>query len=83
MKITPVTKAIMQSRRRQSMPRYRVAICHEESVVIELSADDEHQAEELAYDLADEYGTDVPPQYQPETVHRQFFTQDAKEIDDA
>lgn len=65
------------------MPRYRVAICHEESIVIDIDADDAGQAEELAYDLADEYGTDVPPQYQPETVHREFFTQDAEEIDDA
>ena len=65
------------------MNRYRVAICHEESVVGELSADDEHQAEELAYELADEYGTSIPPQFRPETVHREFFTQDAQEIDDA
>lgn len=65
------------------MPRYRVAICHEESIVVELSADDEHQAEELAYDLADEYGTSIPPQFRPETVHREFFTQDAEEIDNA
>ena len=65
------------------MPGYRVAICHEESVVVELSADDEHQAEELAYELADEYGTSIPPQFRPETVHRDFFTQDAEEIEDA
>ena len=65
------------------MPRYRVAICHEESVVVELSADDEYQAEELAYELADEYGTSIPPQFRPETVHRDFFTQDAEEIEDA
>lgn len=64
------------------MPRYRVAICHEESVVIELSADHEDHAEELAYELADEYGTDIPPQFRPETVHREFFTQDAMEIED-
>ena len=65
------------------MPRYRVAIYHEESVVIDIDAEDAGQAEQLAYDLADEYGTDVPPQYQPETVHREFFAQDAEEIDDA
>ena len=65
------------------MPRYRVAICHEESVVVELSADDEYQAEELAYELADEYGTSIPPQFRPETVHSDFFTQDAEEIEDA
>ena len=37
------------------MPRYRVAICHEESIVIDIDAEDAGQAEELAYDLADEY----------------------------
>jgi len=65
------------------MPRYRVAICHEESVVIELSADDERHAQELAHDLADEYGASIPPQFRPETVHRDFFTQDAEEIHDS
>ena len=64
------------------MPRYRVAICHEESVVIELSADDEHHAQERAHELADEYGASIPPQFRPETVHREFFTQDAEKIPD-
>jgi|DEB0MinimDraft_10_1074344.scaffolds.fasta_scaffold42542_2 hypothetical protein len=63
------------------MPRYRVAICFEEAVVIEVDADSEDHAEELAHEIAEQHaGSEYPPEYNADTVHRDYFSQDAKEI---
>ncbi len=63
------------------MPKYRVAVCFEEAVVIDVEAQDADQAEEFACLVAGEHaGSEYPPHYNPDTVHRDFFSQDAKEI---
>ena len=63
------------------MKTYRVAICLEEGVVVEVKANSEEDAEIKADKLADDYGgTDYPTEYNPDRVHREWFTQDAKEV---
>ena len=63
------------------MPRYRVAICFEEGVAIEVDADNEADAEAIALVLAELHaGSKYPPKYKPDRVHRNYFSQDAKEI---
>lgn len=63
------------------MPRYRVAICFEEGVAIEVDADNEADAEAKAELVAEEYaGSKYPSEYNHNRVHRMYFTQDAEEI---
>jgi hypothetical protein len=63
------------------MPKYRVAISLEEGVVVEVEAVNAEEAEAEAYALADDMGgTDYPKQYRPNTVHREFWTQDVEEV---
>lgn len=65
------------------MPRYRVAICFEEGVVIEVDADNEADAEAKAHLVAELHaGSEYPSEYNADTVHRDYFTQDAEEIAD-
>ena len=65
------------------MPRYRVAICFEEGVVIEVDADNEAHAEGLACQIAEQHaGSEYPPHYNADTVHRGYHSQDAEEIAD-
>ena len=63
------------------MPKYRVAICLDEGVIVEVDAVNAEEAEAAAYALADEMGgTDYPKQYAPNHVHRDFWTQDVEEV---
>ncbi len=59
---------------------FRVAICYEEGFTVQVKAKDTKDAEQKAYALADEYGTNVPTEYVPNTVHRDYFAQDAEEV---
>ena len=57
---------------------YKVAICFEEGVVIEVKANSEEEAEKQAYKLADDCGgTEYPKEYNQDHVHREWFTQNA------
>ena len=61
------------------MKTYKVAICFEEGVTVEVKAKNAEEAEEKAYKLADDYGgTDYPVEYNPDRVHRDWFTQDTQ-----
>ena len=62
------------------MKIFRVAICYEEGFTIQVKAKDTEDAEQKAYELAENYGADVPKKYLPNTVHRDYFTQDAEEV---
>lgn len=63
------------------MPKYRVAICLDEGVIVEVDAVNAEEAEAEAYALADEMGgSDYPKQYAPNHVHRDFWTQDVEEV---
>ena len=63
------------------MPKYRVAICLDEGVIVEVDAANAEEAEAEAYALADEMGgSDYPKQYAPNHVHREFWTQDVEEV---
>ena len=60
---------------------YRVAICLEEGVTIEVKATNEEEALKKAEEIADEYGgSSYPSKYNSNHVHRDYFTQDALEI---
>jgi len=44
---------------------------------------DDKQAEEKAYQIAEEFGgTDYPKKHQADCVHRDYFVQDAEEVSD-
>ena len=61
---------------------YKVAICFEEGVTVEVKAKNAEEAEEKAYKLADYYGgADYPIECSPDRVHREWFTQNAEEIE--
>ena len=64
------------------MPKFRVAVCYEEGVVIEVEAEGVAEAEGLACQIAEQHaGSDYPSYYKPETVHRDYFSQDATEVE--
>ena len=64
------------------MPKYKVAICLEEGVVVEVNAESAKDAEQKAYALAEYWGgSSYPKEYKDKCVHRDYFTQDAEEID--
>ena len=62
------------------MKTFRVAICYEEGFTVQVKAKDTKDAEKRAYALAGSYGTNVPTEYVPITLHRDYFTQDAEEV---
>ena len=62
------------------MKTFIVAICYEENFTVQVKAEDEIDAEEIAHSLAEKYGTDVPKESLPDTVLRDYFTQDAEEV---
>ena len=63
------------------MKTYRVAICLEEGVVIQIQAEDEKSALRKAEEIGNEFGgTNYPTKYKQNCVHRDVFTQDAEEI---
>ena len=63
------------------MKTYRVSICLEEGVSIKVKAKNEKEAEEIADDIAQEYGGSFyPEEYDSDHVHRDYFTQDVEEI---
>lgn len=62
---------------------FRVAICLEEGVVVQVRAESPEDAEEKAYELADYWGgSSYPSEHKPDRVHREFFTQEPEEIKD-
>tara|TARA_R100001015_G_C4562813_1_gene122350 strand:- start:620 stop:829 length:210 start_codon:yes stop_codon:yes gene_type:complete len=62
--------------------KFRVAICLEEGVVIQVKAKNVQDAERKAYEIASEFGgSDYPKKYSHHCVHRDYFTQDAEEIE--
>tara|TARA_Y100001951_G_C11184367_1_gene207787 strand:- start:234 stop:629 length:396 start_codon:yes stop_codon:yes gene_type:complete len=61
--------------------KYRVAICIEEGVVVQVDAVNAKEAEAAAYALVNEMGgTDYPEPVQ-KLGPREFFTQDVEELD--
>ena len=63
------------------MAKFRVAICFEEGVVIEVDANSVGEAEAKAEEIADYFaGSRYPEDYNPNRVHRSFYTQDGEEI---
>ncbi len=65
------------------MPKFRVAICYEEGVVVEVEANNIAEAEGVACQVAEQHaGSIYPSYYKPNTVHRDYFSQDAEEITD-
>ncbi len=60
------------------MAKYRVAINFEEGISVEVEADNELDAEKKADTLAEYYGgTKYPKACNQNTLHRDYFTQDA------
>ena len=65
------------------MKKYRVSICLEEGVVVEVNAESAEDAEQKAYALAEYWGgSSYPKEYKGNSVHRDYFTQDATEIEE-
>ena len=63
------------------MKTFRVTICLEEGVNVEVEAEDAEDAEQKAFDLAEEFGgSSYPKEYDHDCVHRDYWTQDAEEI---
>lgn len=54
---------------------YRVVVCYEEGFVMEVEADSEAQAEQIAYDKVDYWGNDVADK----CVHRVFWVDAVEE----
>lgn len=62
------------------MPKYRVAVCLNEGIVLEIEAANPADAEAEAYAMADAIGgTSYPARYKPNIVHKEFWTQDVEE----
>ena len=63
------------------MKKYRVSICLEEGVVVEVNAESEEDAEDKAHSLAAWWGgSSYPKEYKDNCVHRDYWVQDAEEI---
>lgn len=63
------------------MKTYRVSICFEEGVTIQVKAKNDKDAETKAYEIASEFGgSNYPKKYDQNCVHSDYFTQDAEEI---
>ena len=63
------------------MKKYRVSICLEEGVVVEVNAESIEDASDKALSLAADWGgSSYPKEYKDKCVHRDYFTQDAEEI---
>lgn len=61
--------------------KYRVAICYEDGVTVDVMADNKQDAENKALMLVGEFGgTEYPKEYNANVVHRDYFTQDAELI---
>ena len=61
---------------------FRVAIVMEEGTVVLVRAKNPEDAKEKAYELAGEWGgSEYPKVYKHKCVHRDYFTQDAEEIE--
>ena len=60
------------------MAKWKVAICLDEGVSVEVEAEDEVGALKKAYTIVEEHGgTEYPKEYKQDVLHRDFFTQDA------
>ena len=60
---------------------FRVAICLEEGFVITVKANNEEEALKKADEIGSEYGgSDYPKEYEGKHVHRDWFSQDAEEV---
>ena len=60
---------------------FRVGICLEEGVVVQVRAKNVEDAEKKAYELAEFYGgSEYPKEYKGEHVHRDYWSQDGEEI---
>ena len=63
------------------MKKYRVSICLEEGVVVEVNAKSAEDAEDKALSLAADWGgSSYPKEYKDNCVHRDYWTQDAEEV---
>ena len=63
------------------MNKYKVSICFEEGVNVYVDAKNADDAERKAYELAEYYGgSSYPKEYDPNCVHRDYFTQDATKV---
>lgn len=63
------------------MPKktYRVAVCYEEGFIMEVEADSEAQAEDIAYDKVDYWGNSAADK----CVHRDFWVDTVEGLENA
>ena len=64
------------------MSEYQVAIAYEEGIRITVEATDIESAEKKALELVEEHGSEVPREFDPKTVHRDFFAVEVRSIHD-
>jgi len=64
------------------MKKYKVIINLEEGVVVEVNAESAEDAEQKAYALAEYWGgSSYPKEYKANHIRREYFVEDAEEID--
>ena len=62
--------------------KYKVIINLEEGVVVEVNAESAEDAEQKAYALAEYWGgSSYPKEYKANHIRREYFVEDAEEID--
>ena len=62
------------------MSEYRVAIAYEEGISISVEATDIESAEKKALELVAEHAGAMPDEFNPKTVHRDFFAVEVRSI---
>ena len=62
-----------------SKKTYRVVVCYEEGFVMEVEADSDLQAAQMAYDKVDYWGNNVASK----CVHRDFWVDEVEEQENA
>ena len=64
------------------MKKYKVIINLEEGVVVEVNAESAEDAEQKAYALEEYWGgSSYPKEYKANHIRREYFVEDAEEID--
>ena len=63
------------------MNKYKVSVCSEDGVVLIIEAKSKEDAQEQAQHIADNYaGSNYPNEYEPNTVHRDFFINEILDV---
>jgi hypothetical protein len=65
---------------KHAMSEYRVAIAYEEGISISVEATDIESAEKKALELVAEHAGAMPDEFNPKTVHRDFFAVEVRSI---